>query len=74
MNLKTSWQIALVALSIMALPGCSKSSEGSKLPELNAENCSPERIADIKNDSARRDFSSKCLRLGKLSPSQKKEW
>ncbi len=68
------WMVTLMVLSSSALSGCSKSDSSANLPELNAANCAPEKIVEIKNESARRDFASKCLRLGTLSPSQKKDW
>ena len=66
-----------MVLLLILLSGCeSKESEVSEkqLPEVNDQNCLPERIAKVTPDDAREQFASLCLRRSTFKPSEKKGW
>jgi entry exclusion lipoprotein TrbK len=67
--------LTLAALLATLLAGCNKvPAEPEQMPELNAENCKPDNIAKIKNEAAREQFATTCLRLPGFKPSPPRSW
>lgn len=69
--------IAVVSIAA-TITACGKSESPPPpvvgMPEANAENCKPEKVAKLQDKDMQQAFSSLCLRQGRAQQSPERKW
>lgn len=71
----TSWVVPL--LSLLLIAGCESNisdAEVSQMPEVNSENCVPQKVAELRTQDQRERMSSLCLRRSNVKASDSRQW
>ncbi|HCF5960840.1 TPA: entry exclusion lipoprotein TrbK [Pseudomonas aeruginosa] len=66
--------VVLAAFLVALVAGCDNK-QPAQMPEVNAENCAPDRIQKIEDRATREQFAGECSRRSVIAPTEKpKNW
>ncbi|WP_408014834.1 entry exclusion lipoprotein TrbK [Rugamonas rivuli] len=61
-------------LTVVILLGCTRTEADPKLPEVNDQNCVPEKYTQIHDTAARNRFIDLCAKMSTYKPSKPRGW